>query len=501
MRVYSKVALIIVVLGGLLVPWGASANNGPIEQDGPKNYVGPNCPGEGWNCDEGTNAIQSGDVNVFECADFDTSSTAAQECTVEQTGEDNLVTLDLTISQTSTTSADRTTQSALQNVTINQISTGGPNTVEGQTSIAQSATTTTSDDTRQKQDATSNVTIDQTSQTGDNSIVLDQSLGQAATATSGKDVWQGQNAASTAPNLSLDAHQQTDNGQVNADVSQTIGQNAKATANKDIDQFQSTTEGGIDGFILQHSDVGPLTADLDQSEVQHLSADQGNDLTQLQHGPVLGDLEVLSAENTGNINQSVEHSSNPGATQTNLMVCDNGFDNGNCTQTYDNNGEVTDNSCEAPCSATIGCEDVTCSTETGEPDPTATDVTVTKTDGEDLVVATTSHTYTIVVSATGGDAEGVTIFDDWPDAFTRGTISTSQGSCSNTGEGSNFTCSLGTIAGGSSVTITVDYTVPVGLEIGTTATNTVTITSEHFGDPTSNNTASDTNTVVLGSPG
>lgn len=500
MKASGKLALLVVVLGGLLVPWGASANDGPVVQEGPMNYVGPNCPGEGWNCAEGTNAVQSGDVNVFECADSDTASTATQECAVEQTGEDNLVILDLTIQQTSTTTADRTTQSALQNVVIKQTSVGGPNSVEGQTSISQSANTTTTDDVRQKQNATSNVSIEQDSQTGDNSIALDQSLDQDAAATSGKDVWQGQNAAATAPNLDFHADQATDEGEVTADVDQSIGQSATSTARKDIDQFQSTTVGGIDGYILQHSDVGPLTADLDQSEVQHLTADEQGDLKQVQHGPVLGDLEVLSAPNTGNITQSVEHRSDPGATQTNLMVCDNGFDSGDCTQTYDNNGEVTQNSCEAPCSATIGCEDVTCSTETGDPDPIATDVAVTKTDGEEVVVATTQHTYTIVVSATGGDAEGVTVFDDWPEHFDQGEISTSQGTCSNTGEGGDFTCSLGAIAGGGTATITVGYTVPLGLEIGTVATNTVTITSEHFGDPTSNNSDSDTNTVVLGGP-
>jgi hypothetical protein len=498
MQAPGKLALIVVVLGGLLVPWGASAA-GPIVQSGSKNYVGPSCPGDDWNCAEGNHAVQTGDENVFECPDLDTASSATQECTVEQTGEDNLVILDLTIAQTSTSGANQS-QSATQNVAIKQTSVNGPNSVEGQTSITQAASTTNRDDIRQKQNATSNIIIEQDSETGDNSITLAQSFDQDASATGNKDVWQGQNAAATAPNLFFQADQATDEGEVTADVDQTSGQNAAATASKDIDQFQSTTEGGIDGYILQHSDVGPLTADLDQSEVQHLSADQGGDLRQVQHGPVLGDLEVLSAPNTGNITQSVEHRSDPGAVQTNLMVCDNGFDQGDCTQTYDNNGEVTQNSCEAPCSATIGCEDVTCTTETGEPDPVASDVAITKTDGEEIVTPVTTHAYTIEVSASGGDAEGVTIFDDWPEQFVRGTtISTSQGSCADTGEGSDFTCSLGTILGGATVTITVGYSVPVAVELGE-ATNTVTITSEHFGDPTSNNTASDTNTVVLGGP-
>src|SRR5262249_12978570 len=94
---------------------------------------------------------------------------------------------------------------------------------------------------------------------------------------------------------------------------------------------------------------------------------------------------------------------------------------------------------------------------------TTATLSVTKDDGLSTVVAGDgiTHTYTITVSNAGpSDATGTTLSDTWPSGFTQGTITPSQGTCTPTGVGSDFTCDLGTIAAGGSATVTVTFTVP-----------------------------------------
>ena len=58
------------------------------------------------------------------------------------------------------------------------------------------------------------------------------------------------------------------------------------------------------------------------------------------------------------------------------------------------------------------------------------------------------------------DADGVTLSDTWPAGFARGTVATTQGERDTTTSPDDFTCDLGTVESGDSVTLTVDYTVP-----------------------------------------
>jgi uncharacterized repeat protein (TIGR01451 family) len=127
------------------------------------------------------------------------------------------------------------------------------------------------------------------------------------------------------------------------------------------------------------------------------------------------------------------------------------------------------------------------------------DVSITKSDGVTNVVAGdgATHTYTITVTNAGpSDAANVSVADTWPSGFTRGTITAPQ---SVTCAGSpGFTCSLGTVPAGGTVTITVNYTVPA--TTNASQTNTATVSSQ-TPDPTAgNNTATDTDTVTFDTP-
>ena len=122
------------------------------------------------------------------------------------------------------------------------------------------------------------------------------------------------------------------------------------------------------------------------------------------------------------------------------------------------------------------------------------DISVSKTDNQNTVVAGSGQqTYTIVVSNAGpANATNVTLTDTWPAAFTRGTVTTTQGTCSGS---PSFTCNLGTLIAGNSATITVAYTVPANTPAGD-VTNAVSVSTSSIDPDSNNNNASDTNTVV-----
>jgi len=125
------------------------------------------------------------------------------------------------------------------------------------------------------------------------------------------------------------------------------------------------------------------------------------------------------------------------------------------------------------------------------------DVSITKDDGVTNVVAGdgVNHAYTIKVTNAGpSDAANVSVTDTWPAGFTRGTVTATQGTCAGS---PGFTCTIGTVAAGGSVTITANYTVPS--TTNSSQTNTATVTSP-TDTATGNNSASDTDTVTFNRP-
>ena len=124
---------------------------------------------------------------------------------------------------------------------------------------------------------------------------------------------------------------------------------------------------------------------------------------------------------------------------------------------------------------------------------TEADLSITKSDGVSDVVAgeVTVHTYTITVTNNGpDDATNVVVTDTFPSGFTRDAVDPSQGSCLGS---PSFTCDLGTIGNGDSVTIDVDYTVPSATTLS--QSNTVSVDGDQDDDNATNDSDTDTNTV------
>ncbi len=120
---------------------------------------------------------------------------------------------------------------------------------------------------------------------------------------------------------------------------------------------------------------------------------------------------------------------------------------------------------------------------------TGADLSITKTDSPDPVVADSPLTYTLTASNTGpSNASNVTVTDTLPANVIFGSATPSQGSCSGT---TGVTCNLGTINNGASATIIIAIT-PV--QPGT-ITNTASVTATESDPNTLNNSASQPTSV------
>jgi uncharacterized repeat protein (TIGR01451 family) len=117
------------------------------------------------------------------------------------------------------------------------------------------------------------------------------------------------------------------------------------------------------------------------------------------------------------------------------------------------------------------------------------DLSITKTDSIDPVIAGNNITYTVTVNNAGpGDAQNVVVTDTLP----AGVTFVSTAGCAEDPNGIP-TCSLGTISAGGSA----QYTVTVTVDSGTTGTitNNVSVTSD-TSDPDSNNNSTSEDTTV-----
>ncbi len=119
------------------------------------------------------------------------------------------------------------------------------------------------------------------------------------------------------------------------------------------------------------------------------------------------------------------------------------------------------------------------------------DLGITKSDSPDPVHIGQKLTYTIVVTNNGpDDATGVMLRDDFPKTTGFGSVSTTQGTCSRLK--TRVTCSLGTMANGSTATVTL---LVKPTQKGT-ITNTVTVTATSPVDPNLTNNSASQQTLV-----
>lgn len=121
----------------------------------------------------------------------------------------------------------------------------------------------------------------------------------------------------------------------------------------------------------------------------------------------------------------------------------------------------------------------------------AVDLAVTMTDSPDPVQLGSNLTYKIVVNSVGDlPSTGVTLQDTLPAGATFVSVATTQGSCGGTGP---VNCNLGSMAVGSSVTVTLVVKPPAVQTI----TNTATIASAETEASLANNTASQETSVTF----
>jgi uncharacterized repeat protein (TIGR01451 family) len=116
------------------------------------------------------------------------------------------------------------------------------------------------------------------------------------------------------------------------------------------------------------------------------------------------------------------------------------------------------------------------------------DVAITVADNPDPVKVKTELTYALTVRNNGpSPATGVTVNDSLPSGVTFGSVTTTQGSCT-----SSVSCTLGTLASGAAVTITIKVTP----QTSGTLTNTATVAATENDPTASNNTATTTTAVT-----
>jgi uncharacterized repeat protein (TIGR01451 family) len=121
------------------------------------------------------------------------------------------------------------------------------------------------------------------------------------------------------------------------------------------------------------------------------------------------------------------------------------------------------------------------------------DLSITKSDSPDPVLAGSNLTYTLTVANNGpGDATSVTVTDTLPTGVTFVSAMPSQGTCS---PGPVVTCDLGNLANGASALVTIDVTVDSTTACGSSRTNTAVVQGNES-DPDSNNNIGSTNTTV-----
>jgi uncharacterized repeat protein (TIGR01451 family) len=122
------------------------------------------------------------------------------------------------------------------------------------------------------------------------------------------------------------------------------------------------------------------------------------------------------------------------------------------------------------------------------------DVSITQTDSPDPVKKDKPLTYTLTVGNAGPSAaSGVTMTDPLPSGVALKSAKTTQGTCTSAKASGvvTVTCSLGSLAAGSSATVTV---VANHLTVGT-LTNVVSVTAQSDDPNLANNSAPESTTV------
>ena len=121
--------------------------------------------------------------------------------------------------------------------------------------------------------------------------------------------------------------------------------------------------------------------------------------------------------------------------------------------------------------------------------PAPADLSLRNTPAPNPVTSGQHLTYTLQATNTGGlDATGVTVTDHLPATAVFGSVTASRGTCARTvsapnkSKGGTVTCSLGTLPGGGTATVTITVTPTIKGTVADTATVTAGNISPADGD-------------------
>jgi hypothetical protein len=298
-------------------------SRGFVIQRGRRNYAGPRCPGQGWNCTRSSRVVQvakqAGAVNRFE---YKARGTAASPCgAVQSNPGGNIAKVSLTAGPS-------------QSCTITQMSGTGNNSVQLSEAINQASGTS--------QTASQDAQISQTSETGSNDARLSQQITQSIS-ESGTAVNESQIGEQTFT-VKQTVNQSTPTVGTNTSrVDESLTQTATAVNATSGSQYQrARLVGHVDQFSHALS-----TSQNNQTEKQTETAAPGSAVLQTEVGPSwcctsqtdnLGD--VFKARQT--LTQAT-NSAHPALTEdAQIDLATSGTATGN--QTVTENGQTTSNS-------------------------------------------------------------------------------------------------------------------------------------------------------------
>jgi hypothetical protein len=344
-----------------------------VKQVGLRNYAGPNCPGQGWNCTSATRVLQisadggqnkaectpslgtgtegssgavqmcdikqEGSSNSARCVQRSTLAGAVQSCVILQTGANNRVFVQQSIDQ-----SEGSSQAGQQIAKVSQGPGGSDTSASNDLKLSQDVKQMSKSADPQTQDAYQSAVILQTALgAGSNSSNIDQSQLQKAFGSA----TQSQNASfslpsglldcvsgfPTAPNSCADVVQHADAGKNANDLHQSIDEDANSGVV--ADQDQGSPNGGLEGHV--HQDVpdtssGSSKNKANQSKRQKVSAPSGS--SQFQYDPVrcCGTFsQEGGSNNSEDINQSSAlDASEPLANQVSELIGESRSPRGSC---------------------------------------------------------------------------------------------------------------------------------------------------------------------------
>jgi hypothetical protein len=236
----------------------------PVTQVGPRNYAGPECPGEHWNCTTARNVVQiatSGGKNRFDCTSFAKNAPSDNPCVAVQTADEGG--LNRARCAQATKETDQKPQEEEQTCSITQTNTTGNNVAIARQFVLEITKA-------EKQEAIQQVQIEQDNGSGSNKSRAAQVLIQSAAVD--KPAAQTQTSRQS---FVLD--QGADTGANTQSLRQWLSQDAQMSQpEKDPGPgawaaSTQTQDGLLEGFIVQESS-GVSRGDNHQTGIQKLSA-------------------------------------------------------------------------------------------------------------------------------------------------------------------------------------------------------------------------------------